>query len=94
MSKYGVRNDVVGSLEKTKIRVERQSEASYIPRRETGAGRDHGFDKSDLKARNLMQGGDGTGPHTLVLEDIHKKETLTEGMGKVEGTEVSLGSQG
>lgn len=41
-----------------------------------------------------MQGGDGTGPHTLVLKDLRKKETLTEGMGKVEGTEVSLGSQG
>lgn len=94
MSKYGVRNDVVGSPEKTEIRAERQSEASYIPRRETGAGRDHRSNKSDLKARNLMQGGDGTGPHTLVLEDLRKKETLTEGMGKVEGTEVSLGIQG
>lgn len=33
MFNYGVRNDVVGSPEKTEIRAERQPEASYIPRR-------------------------------------------------------------
>lgn len=52
MARYGVRNDAKGSFEKPEVRTVRTLEVSNLPRRETGAGRDHGLEKITLKVRN------------------------------------------
>nr|POE53955.1 hypothetical protein CFP56_53457 [Quercus suber] len=51
---------------------------SHVPRKDTGAGRDHEFKKTTLKDSNPMQGGDGTTPRTPLSEDLREKGNLKE----------------
>ena len=66
---------------------------SHVPRKDTGARKDHGFKKTTLKDSNPMQGGIGTAPHTPLSEDLHEKGNLKEWVGKIRGTKAFLGSQ-
>ena len=40
-----------------------------------------------------MQSGDGIAPHTPLSKDLHEKGNLKEWVGKIGGTEASLGNQ-
>ncbi|XP_075654591.1 uncharacterized protein LOC142624738 [Castanea sativa] len=93
MARYGVRNDAEGSFEKTEVRMVRTPKVSNLPRREMGAGRTHGSEKTTLKVSNPMLGRDDTVSHTPMSEDLREKENLEKEVGKIEGIEASLRSQ-
>nr|POE53953.1 hypothetical protein CFP56_53455 [Quercus suber] len=78
---------------RTEDKTVRTPAVSHVPRKDTRAGRDHGFEKTTLKDSNSLQGGDGTAPRTPLSEDLREKGKLKEWVGKIGGTEASLGSQ-
>ena len=93
MFKLGFRTDAEGSFKKIENRTVRTPVVSHVPRRDMGAGRDHRSEKTTLKDINPMQGGDGTTPHTPLLDDLRERGNLKEWVGKIRGTKASLGSQ-
>ena len=93
MFKSGVRTDAEGSAEKTEDRTGRSQAMSQIPRKDTGVGRDHGSKKTITKKSVPMQGRDGTAPHMPLSENLYEKGNIQKCVGKIRGTEASLGSQ-
>ena len=82
----------LGCFEKIEDRTVRTPVVSHVPRKDTGARKDHGSKKTTLKDSNPMQGGIGTAPHTPLSEDLHEKGNLKGWVGKIRGTKAFLGS--